>query len=181
MASRKVFVQMGRTKSRKSKKAHSAAFKGALQGKNPETLLSLAVAETRKAAEGGDAQAHYLMGLAYAEGSGVRQDVEEAFRCFGKAAAMGLAEAQSSLAALCYAGIGCTQNKEQAMAWWAKAAEQAEPTAQYYYGRALFVGDGVAQDKAQGFHLLRQAAKQGISPAAELLRTPEMLTFAMQC
>lgn len=179
MSSRKVFVQMGRTKSQKSKKAHSSAFKGNLQGKSPDSLLSLAVAETRKAAQGGDARAQYLLGLAYAEGSGVRADAQEAFHYCLKAAEMGLAEAQCTVAALYRMGLGCEQNIDQALLWWQKAAEQAEPIAQYYYGLALFRGQGVPQNAAQGFCLLRAAAKQGIADAAQLLRTPELIDFAL--
>ena len=181
MAGRKVFVQMGQSKSAKHKAGHKQSFAGALHGKRPEELISLAVAETRKAAEGGDARAQYLLGMAYAEGSGVRQENAEAFRWFMKAAELGLAEAQSRVAAMHSMGAGCPQSSERAAAWWCKAAEQGEPTAVCCYGLALCRGDGVAQDVQRGFSLLRQAAKAGVPQAAELLRTPEMIAFAMQC
>ena len=145
MAGRKVFVQMGQSKAAKHKTAHKGAFAGALQGRRPEELISLAVAETRKAAEGGDARSQFLLGMAYAEGSGVRQD------------------------------------SAQAAHWWRLAAAQGEAAALCCYGLVLFRGEGVAQDKAQGFTLLRQAAKLGVPEAAGLLRTQEMIDFAMQC
>lgn len=181
MAGRKVFIQMGGSKTAKSGKRRRSVFAGAMRGKSAEEIASRAVAETRKAAEGGDARACYLMGLAYAEGSGVRQNAEESFQWFARAADLGLPEAQCQAAAMCHTGSGCPQDSVRAAAWWRSAAEQDEPLAMCCYGLALFRGDGVVRDKLQGFNLLRRAAKLGVPEAAAVLRTAEMIEFAMQC
>lgn len=181
MGNKKASVCMGQGKRAKTKKGGSSSFKGAMHGKSPAELQSLAVAETRKAAEGGDSRAMYLLGFAYAEGSGVQQSAPEAFRWLMKAAENGLSAAQCHVAVMLFTGTGCTQNKTEALRWWQASADAGEASAQYNYGLLLFYGEGVEQDKAQGFRYLQQAAKQGVAEASARLRTPEMLEFAMQC
>ena len=180
MISRKVFVQMGQAKSAKTRKASHGMFRGNMHGKRPEELLSLAVEQTRKAAEGGDAQSQYLLGVAYLEGNGVRQNAKESFRWFSMAAEQGLADAQYQTAAFLHTGTGCTLDKAASAAMWLRASEQNHAPSMCCYGLARFRGDGVEQNKREGFEYLRNAAKLGEANAAALLRTPEMIAFAME-
>ena len=59
-----------------------------------------ATAWYKKAAEHGDAESQYALGLAYEFGDGVQPDVQEALRWYRKAAGQGLAEATARIDSL---------------------------------------------------------------------------------
>ena len=82
------------------------------------------VAAYRKAAEQGDAQAQFNLGLCYANGDGVQKDLTQAVFWLRKAADQGDAEAQFNLG-VCYAnGYGVQKDLTQAVFWFCKAADQ---------------------------------------------------------
>ncbi|HGO7462989.1 TPA: tetratricopeptide repeat protein [Neisseria meningitidis] len=78
---------------------------------------------TLQAAERGDTQAQFNLGMMYAEGRGVRQDYAEAVRWFRKAADQGLAQAQFNLGAMYYKGHGVRQDRALAQEWLGKACQ----------------------------------------------------------
>ena len=84
----------------------------------------------RKAAEQGDAEAQYLLGLAYWSGDGVDKDEREGVRWFHKAADQGYVRAQFKLGATYWAGDGVDKDERAAVRWWRKAAEQGSQDAQ---------------------------------------------------
>ncbi|MBR5050518.1 MAG: hypothetical protein IKX75_04200, partial [Desulfovibrio sp.] len=61
MGSRKISIQVGKGKGAKHRKRGSSSFAGRFHGQDERGLGSLALAETRKAAEGGDAASQCLM------------------------------------------------------------------------------------------------------------------------
>jgi hypothetical protein len=69
-------------------------------------------------ADGGDARAQYLIGLAYDRGNGVRQDYARAADWYRKAAVQGAPDARASLGALYARGQGVPQDYAQAAKWW---------------------------------------------------------------
>ncbi len=75
-----------------------------------------------EAAEQGDADAQYKLGLAYSKGEGVAKDAAEAVKWYRKAAEQGLAEAQCSLGLAYYSGGGVPKNNVQAYFWFNLAA-----------------------------------------------------------
>jgi hypothetical protein len=103
----------------------TASWAADSQGTRTESAASL-----RKAAERGDAEAQYKLGLAYFEGEGVRQDQTEAVKWFRKAAEQGHANAQSNLGAAYFEGDGVKQDRAEAVKWYRKAAEQGHAPAQ---------------------------------------------------
>jgi uncharacterized protein len=69
-------------------------------------------------AEGGDARAQYMLGLAYDHGNGVPQDYAIAASWYRKAAVQGAPDARANLGALYARGQGVPQDYAQAAQWW---------------------------------------------------------------
>ncbi len=115
----------------------------------------------RAAAEQGDAEAQYNLGMAYRNGEGVPQDFEEAVRWFRAAAEQGDARAQYSLGVRYFSGEGVPQDYEQAVRWFYSAAEQDHTSAQYNLGRIYWTGKGVPRDVQESVQWLRLAAEKG--------------------
>jgi TPR repeat protein len=114
--------------------------------------------ELKKAAEKGDAEAQYNLGVAYERGDGVPQDYEEAAAWFHKAAEQGHMWAQGLLGMMYYEGRGVAQDDARAAHWHRKAAEQGLAGAQGILGLMYYEGRGVAQDYVQAYVWLNLAA-----------------------
>lgn len=71
--------------------------------------------QCRKAAEQGNPEAQYNLGVMYAKGQGVPKDGGQALFWFRKAAEQDYAEAQYLLGSLCLAGRGVPQDARQAL------------------------------------------------------------------
>jgi TPR repeat protein len=81
----------------------------------------------RKAAEQGQGESQFSMGLRYFEGQSVAQDDTEAARWFRLAADQGVGMAASMLAEMCAKGRGVPQDRVEAYKWLAVAGGQIEP------------------------------------------------------
>ena len=114
----------------------------------------------REAAEQGDADAQFKLGVAYYKGQGVTQDYAEAARWYRKAADQGNANAQCYLGSLYAVGRGVSQDYAETARWYRKAADQGDAECQetlgYMYDSAL----GVPQDHAEAARWFRKAADQ---------------------
>ena len=96
-----------------------------------------AVRRFRLAAEQGDANSQFNLGVMYAEGHGVPRDDAEAVRWYRLAADQGLANAQYILGAMYATGRGVPQDYAEALEWYRLAADQGHATAQTRLGSAL--------------------------------------------
>jgi len=94
----------------------------------------------RLAADQGDPDAQYVLGVSYdwgervpkgCLGEGVPKDYKEAFKWYRLSAEQGYAEAQYNLGVLHYHGRGVLQDHEEAAKWWKLAAEQKLEIAQW--------------------------------------------------
>jgi TPR repeat protein len=81
-------------------------------------------------AEAGAAASQIMLGLAYQNGHGVRENQSDAFGWYQKAAAQGNAMGENLLGFSYYVGIGIGRDDAQAVAWFRKAAAQSDYTAQ---------------------------------------------------
>lgn len=105
-----------------------------------------------KAANNGNAEAQYNLGICYSQGDGVAMNKQTAFYWYQKAANNGHSSAQYNLGCCYYDGKGCTQDRSKARQWWQKAANQGDPDAQQALGMsrksaiasAAIVGGGAA-------------------------------------
>jgi TPR repeat protein len=100
----------------------------------------------KKAAERGDAEAHYFIGIAYEQGRGVVADQTEATRWFRKGAQMGDPSSQNSLAIELAEGIGTRINVGEAVEWFQKSAEQGNYEAACNLALHFMRGQGVPKD-----------------------------------
>ncbi|PSJ16774.1 tetratricopeptide repeat protein [Nitrosomonas supralitoralis] len=82
-----------------------------------------------RAAEQGYADAQFNLGLMYANGEGVTQDMEQAVELFKKAAVQGHVDAQNNLGAMYFTGEGVVRDEKQAIEWFEKAAAQGSEDA----------------------------------------------------
>ncbi len=135
------------------------ALTGSLSGLAQQAQSSLT--ETRVKAEGGDAEAQYLLGARYAYGEGLPKDHRVAVKWFQKAADQGHAKAQFFLGSAYASGEGVTKDQVEAVKWYRKAAEKGLAPALYRLGDKYAYGEGVTKDPVVAAQLFRKAADQG--------------------
>ena len=100
------------------------------------------IAELKKAAENGDAEAQSQWGLLLATGDHVPQDVEEALSWLRKAAQQGEVTAMFNLGIILEKGLGCEASPEEAALWYWQAAEIGDTQAKMKLGTMLIKGLG---------------------------------------
>lgn len=137
----------------------------------------------RQAAEKGQADAAYNLGLMMVEGTGVEKHPAGALEFFQFAAAEGLAEAQTALAFLYANGTGVEKSDEKAATWFNEAALRGDTLAQTRLARMYFLGKGVEKDLMASYTWLSIARAQGqddpeLAALLEPEMTPELLARA---
>jgi hypothetical protein len=88
----------------------------------PNGSAGVNVEETRKQAEAGDAAAQNNLGLCYATGVGVPEDMKEAVKWYTRAAEQGFAYAQYNLGLVYATGEGVPKDMVKAYHWFSLAA-----------------------------------------------------------
>lgn len=129
--------------------------------KAPAAPEDEALITDRKAAERGDADAQYRLGMRFAEGDGVAEDDAQAVTWYRKAAAQGHADAQRNLGHQYRYGSGVAQSDIDATHWYRQAAEQGDASGQFWLGHQYDKGKGVPVDIDQAIAWYRKAADQG--------------------
>ncbi|MBO6713351.1 peptidoglycan-binding protein [Parvibaculum sp.] len=114
------------------------------------------------AATRGDAAAQYEVGLRYANGEGVTQDMAEAAKWFERAAQQGLTAAEYRLATQFEKGRGVTQSDAKAREWYEKAAQGGNVKAMHNLAVIHAEGRGTAQDFKTAARWFTQAANYGL-------------------
>lgn len=122
----------------------------------------------KTAAEKGDAEAQYLLGLQYQAGDGLTKSPAEAAKWLRQAAAQGHVGAQGALGAL-QATSGNVDEAAEAAKWLQAAAEQGRTDAMVALA-ALHLREGTPLfDQAEGLRRYAQAAGAGHAGAARTL------------
>lgn len=122
-------------------------------------------------AEEGDRWAQNEMGACYSWGYGVRQDNEQAFYWYEKAADNDLPLGQFNLF-LCYLkGEGTQKDLTKAIQYLQRSANQGCWRAELDLGLLLIEGVGVVADREKAIYWLEKAASQGTTDAMYLLGT----------
>lgn len=127
------------------------------------------VATIRMLAAGGDREAAFLMGTAYAEGLGVPVDEVEALRWYHRAAAMGHVLATHNIGNASRDGLGVEADPSAAARWWLRAARAGDVIPQLRLGEAFEQGHGVRADLDVARFWYARAAAAGNEAAAEAL------------
>jgi TPR repeat protein len=119
----------------------------------------------RRAANQGNADAQFNLGVMYANGQGVPQDEAEAVKWYRLAADQGNAYARTNLGLMYAGGRGVPQDSSEAVKWYRLAADQDAAAAEYNLGEAYRDGRGVPQNYTEAIKLFRRAADQGDADA----------------
>lgn len=123
-----------------------------------------------RAAEAGNAEAQFYLGVMYE--TGVRgNDMATAAKWYRKAAEQGHVQAQTRLGVLYYQGRGVPADLAEAARWYAKASEGGSPHAQYNLALMYERGQGVPANAAMAASLYEKASDGGTVQARLSLAT----------
>ena len=113
------------------------------------------------AAQAGDAQAQYILGIQLEMGLSVDQDLALAARYFKKAAAQGHMYAQYETASFLLDGRCADEDIESALRFLEVQAAQGDPHAEYMLGEIYYAGQSVNFDDALAAYWWGRAAQRG--------------------
>ncbi|MBL0941268.1 MAG: SEL1-like repeat protein [Alphaproteobacteria bacterium] len=116
-----------------------------------------------------NAQAQFILGNKYQEGSGVRKNLKKAVTYYTKAAEQGHSLAQLQLGYMHAMGLGIIHDSQKAFSWYQKAAHCDEPKAWLNMATMHYVGEGKKQDFRQSLSCYLKAAKLGEVMAQRML------------
>jgi TPR repeat protein len=136
------------------------------QAKQPMKWENLMLMRT--AAEKGDPEAQFLIGLQYKVGDGVARDQVEAARWLRQSAETGHTEAQYALGTL-QAESGGADDATEAAKWLRAAAAQGNAAAMLSLGTLYSRSDTAGHDLAEALRWYHQAAEAGQAGAARVL------------
>ncbi len=111
----------------------------------------IAYPELLAAAQAGDYNAGYYLGLLYWDGHGVERDVDTAVVWLNDAAARGHTGAQLMIALAYESGQRVEQNYHLGAEWMSEAARGGNPDAQYLLGTYYRDGRGVVQNYREAY------------------------------
>jgi len=97
-----------------------------LFGKDNESVLSAAASWFRKAAEQGNVDAQFSLGVAYEDGQGVQTNLTEAIKWLTKSAENGNLQAAGRLAMYYFFGSGEDKNIQEGIRWLRFGAERGD-------------------------------------------------------
>jgi hypothetical protein len=113
------------------------------------------------AADNGHAEAQYILGLIYDEGTLVSEDRDQALRWYRLSAQKGFPNAQINVGHCFHEGLGVERDESMAAWWVSQAAEQGDAGAQFHLGSRYVHGVGVGKIDFDAFFWLDLAAKGG--------------------
>lgn len=120
-------------------------------------------------AEQGYADAENLMGIMYAKGLGLPQDIDLAKQWYDQAIEKGHMKAQNNLGLEYLTGEYLPQDFDEAMRLFQLAADQGFAPSQYFIGLMYASGEGVAKDDDESVKWFHEAAKNGFAPSQVVL------------
>jgi TPR repeat protein len=127
--------------------------------------FAAALKEWQPLAEKGDSSAQYNLGLLYAKGEGVPQDLAKAAAWYEKAAVQGVAAAQYNLGLMYANGQGVPRDLQKAAQWYQKAAEQGVDGAANNLGTIFNEGEGAFRNFSEAEKWYRRGAEKGVASA----------------
>lgn len=132
-------------------------------------LASTVIARIETLADGGEPEAVFLMGTAYAEGLGVEVEAQVAAEWYQRGGELGNVLAQHNMGNIYASGTGVPQSDSLAVVWWRRAAEQGDAIPQFRLGTMYEQGRGVDPDLDQAIRWYRDSAARGYAAAAQAL------------
>lgn len=110
-----------------------------------------ALQELEKAAQKGDAQAYYNLGIFYREGKATPPDLKRSFEMYKRGAEKGSVLAAFNLGQAYRKGEGVAVDYAEAARWYEFAAKRSDYRAGNELGILYVEGKGVRADKIEGF------------------------------
>ena len=148
-----------------------AADQGDSDSKRRLSELKAGGGKTGFLASRGSKTAQYDLGQMFTDGSGVKQDFDEAAKWFRKSAAQGSDSAQFQLGFLYQQGLLGERDYPKAVEWYLKSANQGNKNALFNLGRIYQKGaTGVEQSDKEAVRWYRLAANQGDRDARKQLK-----------
>lgn len=141
-------------------------------GKTVDLPLTIGgiVTDNLDAADAGDGQAQWLLGLVFRDGLGVDKNQAEALKWFKRAAEGGMATAQTYMGYFYVNGEGVEKDDHKGVEWYRKAEAQNEPAALNNLGSMYEEGrGGLAKSRDQAIAYFRRSAALGFQLAIDNL------------
>jgi localization factor PodJL len=123
---------------------------------------TLGTAGLRRAAQEGNANAVYELGVRATDGVGMTRDHKLALRLFERAAAAGSGPAQFRLGNMHEKGIGTARDAKLAVTWYRRAAEKGNAKAMHNLAVLIAEGADGKPDYSDAARLFRRAAEFGV-------------------
>ena len=148
----------------------------------PEGAENSASTATLAAAESGDADAQFSLGVHYSSETGPEQDFHRAAEWYRKAADQGHALAQFNLGVMFATGQGVEKDEAAALEWTTRAAVRGDPGAQFALGTRCHRASidrqrsDASESRVEAFKWFQLAANQGYKGASA---SRELVTLGM--
>jgi hypothetical protein len=123
----------------------------------------------KNAADAGNLEAMYNLGVCYANGLGVEKSLSSADGWYRKAAEKGQADAMNNLGISYEYGNGVEQDFSKAAFWYKQGVQGGNAIAMFNLGRYYGLGNGVQEDHALSMQLFQQSAAANFAPAKEMI------------
>lgn len=131
-----------------------------------ETVTPELLHKLRKAAESGNPEAQFRLGVLYGNGEGVELDHDKAMGWFKQAARQGHESALITMAWMYANGAGVAVDEQKARELYLMAADHGSAKAQYVVGTMYrFAQFGATQDLPKALHYYTASANQGFATA----------------
>jgi TPR repeat protein len=141
----------------------SQIFAGLAVGKYPpEVAFHIAL----MGAEGGNADAQFLIGALYQEGKGTEVNLEQAVVWYQRAVAQDNPYAMNNLAILYANGLGVKKDMQKALSLYGRAAEAGDGSAMYNLGFHYLQGKNIKRDYQKALFWYQKAAVNHVACAA---------------
>lgn len=128
-----------------------------------KVLKTKSIQDIKNAAEGGDAEAQYLLAVAYFAGEGIAKDKAQSIKWYRRSALKGFSRAQVVFANRLYHGVDglLSRNRAEAIEWYRAAAENGNVTALVTLGDRYKNGEAVSKDMDKALQYYKRALKLG--------------------
>lgn len=134
---------------------------------NPPPIPMVNTEALIEAANGGDVDSQYQLGLIYLYGNQIPKDASKAFEWFSRASGSGHVPAKRELGILLASGEGCEPDPERAAVLLGEASDDLDPGAMYHLALMLEKGIGIPADLQRSMRLMAYAASMGY-PGADV-------------
>ncbi|KAK8837474.1 hypothetical protein M9Y10_036471 [Tritrichomonas musculus] len=134
-----------------------------LHGSKREKNYNMALMFLNRSSAGGNMNSSYLLGLLYENGEGVKQDFEQAKKCYEKSSEQGNSHGYNRIG-FCYKnGLGTETDYLKAVEYYRKGSDLGNKFSINNLGFCYGQGRGVKQDYSKAFECYKKGAELGNS------------------